>query len=292
MVIYPAINPNQTLMIKYNEILKAFQNDLETIQASGSEIIKQSNLAIILCNNSLNAFRRMLEGSTFKSAEDEVHFFKHIKSEPLTQLIYFKEIRTFELSIPKATTEVKKRYITKQLKRIDKFFKKHFEFLQYVGQGFTHLDTLYFLRNKDELCQLIHNGAYYYDKVFNTSHDQLYARIKAYRSFMEYLRNRYNTANNLDGQLNGQTIQVKSIQWTAPKAALIELIYALYAGKTFNNGQTDIKQIADVFQSMFDCELGDYYKTFSEIKIRQKSKTKFLDELTYDLQEFISKSYN
>ena len=279
-------------MIKFKETLQAFQNDLKTIDASRNEIIKQSNLAIVLCNNSLNAFRRMLEGSTFKSVEDEVYFFKHIKSVPLTQLIYFKEVRSFELSIPKTTTEIKKRYITKQLKRIDRFFRKHFEFLQYIDQGFTHLDTLYFLRNKDELYQLIHNGAYYYDTVFNTFHDQLYARIKAYRRFMEYLRNRYNNIDNPNTQSKSQSNQDLQIQWTAPKAALIELIYALHAGKTFNNGQTDIKQIADVFQNIFDCELGDYYKTFSEIKTRQKSKTKFLDELIYNLQEFISKSYN
>lgn len=109
---------------------------------------------------------------------------------------------------------------------------------------------------------------------------------------MDYLHNRYSTANYSDAPLKGQTNQDKPIQWTAPKAALIELIYALYVSKTFNNGQTDIKQIADAFQRMFNYELGDYYKTFSEIKTRQKSKTKFLDELTYDLQEFISKSYN
>lgn len=109
---------------------------------------------------------------------------------------------------------------------------------------------------------------------------------------MDYLRNRYNTVNNPNVQLKSQTNQDKLIQWTASKAALIELIYALHASKTFNNGQTDIKQIADVFQRMFNYELGDYYKVFSEIKTRQKSKTKFLDELTYDLQEFISKSYN
>jgi|SRR5690606_4195916 len=288
MVFFPAINPNQTHMLKYNEILNAFQNDLETIHTSGSQIIKQSNLAIVLCNNSLNAFRKMLEDSTFKSAEDEIYFFKHIKSVPLTQLIYFKEVRSFEMSVPKTTVEVKKHYITKQLKRIDKFFRKHFEFLQYIDQSFTHLDTLYFLRNKDDLYQLIHSGAYYFDMVFNTSHDQLYARIKACRIFMDYLRDRFNTIDNPITQLNNQN---EPLQWTAPKVALIELIYALHASKTFNNGQTDIKQLANVFQNIFDCELGDYYKTFSEIKTRQKSKTKFLDELIYTLQEFISKSY-
>jgi hypothetical protein len=240
----------------------------------------------------LNDFRKKLEVTKFKTTDDEVNFFKNIKTKPLTQLIYYKEVKSFELSIPKTTQEIKKRYISKQLNIIDKFFKNHFEFLQYIEQGFTHLDTVYFLRNKEDLYLLIHNGAYYYDTVFNTSHDQLYARIKAYKYFIEYLRNRYHTLENPYLKHKQLNIQKPELEWSAPKSALIELIYALHCTKVFNNGQTDIKQIADVFQYIFKCDLGDYYKVFSEIKARQKSKTKFLDELIYNLQEFITKSYN
>jgi hypothetical protein len=278
-------------MIKFKEILQTFQNDLATINSSGEEILKQSNLAIVLCVNCLRILRKKLEITEFKTTGDEVNFFKNIKNKPLTQLIYFKEVRTFELSIPKTTHEIRKRYIIKQLNRIDRFFRKHFELSQYIDQDLTHLDTFYFLRNKEEFYQLAHNSAYNYDIVFNTSHDQLFAIVKAYKYFIEYLRNRYHTLDNPYLKHKQLNIQKPELEWSASKTALIELIYALHCTKVFNNGQTDIKQIADVFQYIFKCDLGDYYKVFSEIKIRQKSKTKFLEELAYNLQEFITKSY-
>ncbi|AZI22545.1 hypothetical protein EIH07_05540 [Chryseobacterium taklimakanense] len=37
------------------------------------------------------------------------------------------------------------------------------------------------------------------------------------------------------------------LNWTDSKAAIIELIYALYYRGTFNNGQADIKEIAKYF---------------------------------------------
>ncbi|PWK17113.1 RteC domain-containing protein [Xanthomarina spongicola] len=278
-------------MIKLKEILQTYQNDLETICSSGEDILKQSNLAIVLSNNCLNSFRKTLEITKFKTPEEEIFFFKNIKSKPLAQLIYFKEVRSFEMSIPKTTQDIKKRYISKQLNLIDKFFKQHFEFLQYIDQNFTHLDRLYFLRNKEDLYLLIHNGACYYDTVFNTSHDELYARIEAYKYFMKYLRNRYDAIDNPYLKRKQLINQKSKLVWTAPKSALIELVYALHCTNVFNNEQTEIKQIADMFQNIFNCDLGDYYKVFSEIKTRQKTKTKFLEELAYNLQEFITKSY-
>jgi hypothetical protein len=56
-----------------------------------------------------------------------------------------------------------------------------------------------------------------------------------------------------------------------------------------NLGQTDIKEIAETLQNVFHYELGDFYKTFSEIRGRQKSKTKFLDELSLNLFAYMER---
>ncbi|WP_424278494.1 RteC domain-containing protein, partial [Eudoraea sp.] len=34
------------------------------------------------------------------------------------------------------------------------------------------------------------------------------------------------------------------------------------------------------FQSLFNLEIGDYYRSFSEMKLRKKDRTKFLNELS------------
>lgn len=55
-------------------------------------------------------------------------------------------------------------------------------------------------------------------------------------------------------------------------------MYALHQSGVFNNGHSDIKAIAAYFENIFDVDLGNYYRTYLELKIRQ-DRTKFLDSL-------------
>jgi len=59
-----------------------------------------------------------------------------------------------------------------------------------------------------------------------------------------------------------------------------------YSG-AINNGTADIKEIATAFQKIFNIELGDYYRTYLEIRSRKKSKAKFLEELSYSFSNKI-----
>ena len=81
-----------------------------------------------------------------------------------------------------------------------------------------------------------------------------------------------------------------SLQWTSSKTALTELIYALHHSRSINNGNADIKEIAIMFQKVLHFDIGDYYKTFSEIKSRKISRTKFLDDLSSGLLSHIKNS--
>ncbi|WP_262914709.1 RteC domain-containing protein [Gelidibacter sp. F63206] len=71
--------------------------------------------------------------------------------------------------------------------------------------------------------------------------------------------------------------------WTGNKTELIELIYALHSSGAINSGTADIKELASVFEQMFNIELSNYYHTFIEIRARKSSKTKFMDKLTDSL---------
>ncbi|EIA08661.1 hypothetical protein HJ01_02383 [Flavobacterium frigoris PS1] len=57
---------------------------------------------------------------------------------------------------------------------------------------------------------------------------------------------------------------MKTIKWNKSKTALIELIYALHAQKTFNNGKIDIAEMANYFEKIFDIT---YEKLFKLINI-------------------------
>jgi hypothetical protein len=73
--------------------------------------------------------------------------------------------------------------------------------------------------------------------------------------------------------------QSSRLFWTGNKTELIELIYALQSSGAINSGTADIKEMASLFEQIFNIDLGNYYHTFIEIRARKGSKTKFIDKL-------------
>ena len=69
------------------------------------------------------------------------------------------------------------------------------------------------------------------------------------------------------------------LKWTAPKVALTELLYALNSEGVFNNGTADLKDIAEFFEYIFEIDLGQYRRTFLEIRARKSDRTKFISSL-------------
>lgn len=71
--------------------------------------------------------------------------------------------------------------------------------------------------------------------------------------------------------------------WTGSKIALTELLYALQTEGIFNNGSADLKIIADFFEENLGVDLGQYRRSFLEIRSRKENRTKFLDTLKQNL---------
>jgi hypothetical protein len=275
-------------MENFERQLADFKLRLKEIHTAQTDRLLRSKIAIEHCNTLLNNFKEQVSYYIFATPTEEIRFFKHIKAYPMSCLIYFAKIRAFEMRFTYVTAEEKKKAINKELKRTHKFFREHFDFVQYVDQDREHLDHLYFTREHHGLLPVSEPLTNFVDPNFTTSHDRLYAHIRANQCFRTYLQNRYSTIDAPENLL-GNDMHKKTLRWTASKAALTELVYALYASKVLNLGQTDIKEIAETLQSVFHYELGNFYSTFSEIKDRQKSKTKFLDELSVDLSAYMER---
>lgn len=134
------------------------------------------------------------------------------------------------------------------------------------------MDEKFFLREKHDIRLWLDTFYFEADHRFSTSHDYKVAKIIANDLIQVYLEDRLNNFNlkkSLDASLN----------WTASKTALIELIYGLYSQGVFSNGNADIKVIAKTFEDTFNIDLGDFYHTYLELKSRKINRTKFLDSL-------------
>jgi Asp-tRNA(Asn)/Glu-tRNA(Gln) amidotransferase C subunit len=67
-------------------------------------------------------------------------------------------------------------------------------------------------------------------------------------------------------------------------------LYALQSEKVFNNGTTDLKEIAEYFENIFNVDLGQYRRTFLEIRVRKNERTKFLNTLKETLESRMNNS--
>lgn len=71
------------------------------------------------------------------------------------------------------------------------------------------------------------------------------------------------------------------LRWTGSVSDLTELIYALHATGSINEGKCDLSKIVLAFERMFRIHLTQVYNTFLSIRNRKKERAVFLNKL-YD----------
>jgi hypothetical protein len=257
-----------------------YLREIETYLQDHSIDLKSLRYAIELSRNQLDFLRNEIKNKGFKSEEQEIYFFKHTKPLSLSHLIYFLKIEKLLENYPVMLLEAKQNILKRKMASINRFHKKHASFIRYLKQEETYLDALYFTRNKAH--SLTTNWNYISDPDFSTSHDTLVAKYHASCLFTKYLTHQLYLLEKSNSQ---EYVFKESLKWTGQKVDLIELIYALQASGVFDHGHSSVKKIAEFFQEHFECNLGDVYRSYSELRFRKKSRTKFLDQLSEQLQK-------
>lgn len=95
-------------------------------------------------------------------------------------------------------------------------------------------------------------------------------------------------ADNPSESIEISNESLPAINWTASKTDLIELIYGLYANRTFNHGKITIKTITRFFETSLGMKLGNTSLRFQEI-LRRKESIAFIDQLRNSLGAYIER---
>lgn len=256
----------------YNEILTSLETTINELELESECSIQKIETAIKFIIESLFELKEHVLKNGFKNTEEEIHFFKHQKPAIVSKLIYYNAIYKIETKKPYGSKPVKK-FLNEELEKLKRHFDNNLEFYKYYRTNNTFIDDKLFLRDKYDIKLSLDTIYFDTDHRFSTSHDYKAAKIIANDLLQIYLEDQLNNNNQKKNTDNSP------LKWTANKAALIELIYALYAQGVFDNGNADIKIIAKTFERTFNINLGDFYHTFMELKARKMNRTKFLDSL-------------
>lgn len=271
-----------------HKIIESFNTICNEILNTKDTTLSKTGSGIALCNKTLSDLKELVDKKDFNTVPEEIDFFKNKKPVPMSLLIYFTEVRSCELRMPKAGNAYKVEFLQKELRKINKFFYKNADFVHYMEQGYSYLDHQFFTRNHRDNFPFTPMTDYYQFPEFSTAQDMLWAKIKAMYRFIHYIRQALKKLKVDDTEIFEEK-KHRVLVWTGPKTALTELIYALFSNGAINHGAAEINVITESFEDFFNIKLDNIYKTYSEIKARKSSKTKFLEELTLNLQQKIAR---
>lgn len=273
----------QKLNSKANQQLTKLNEQLNFIEIEIDNQVKKCENAIGIILKSIDVIKKFISKSNFQTDYEEIIFFKEIKPQFTSKLIFYNMIYKIEMKKPNGGNRILKKYYLNELLKLKAFFDNELEFYQYYRSGSTYLDYKYFQRGKFDIKLALDSYYFEADTTFSTSHDFKVAKILANDLIQLYLENQLIMIENKDNNEKSQRKPNIKMIWTGSKVALIELMYALHTEGVFNNGAADLKDIADYFEHTFDIDLGQYRRTFHEIRARKVDRTKFIMTLNETL---------
>lgn len=265
------------------ELYGSLQDQLKNIASENDNAIQISERSIETTRKALEELQNYILQYNFRDVYEEILFFKFVKPKFYSHLIYYLKVLRIESRRPLGSHKTEETYFQRELHRLTDYFDNNLDFYQYYRRGATYLDDKYFLRGKSDNYLFLNEHYISSDPRFTTTHDHKVAKILAHELLRIYLNTALEELQHRENGTKPATSDKADLQWTSSKAALIELLYALQSSGVFNNSSADIKQVATFLQKAFHIDLGNYYRTFQEIRIRKKNRTQFLDQLRENL---------
>lgn len=275
----------------FEQIMKEISEQISSIDLEGCDISIEEALHMVeFLQIQINALKNRLLEFGFKNEQEEICFFKEMKPQVLSKLLYFNKIYTIELKRPNGSNLIQKNYYEQELNSLTFFFNRNLDFYQYYRSNAMHLDDYYFRRGKPNIRLGVDSSQFINDTTFSTCYDYKVAKILSNEILRIYLNKKLQQIDRLSEHLGIKQTNQKN-KWTATKVAAIELGYGIYAAKVIDNGKADIREIMTALQNVLGIDLGDYYRTYIAIKSRKKDRTAFLKYLSDCLEKRMDEEF-
>lgn len=135
---------------------------------------------------SLTSLKIAVAGYQFRSAEEEILFFKVSKPQISGLLMFYVRLYQIEKNRIDKSLSSQCRYLKIELENLQKSFLNN-DFYEYYRAGRTELDNRYFIRENYDILSDIHCHLLDRDISFTTLHDSSVAEILANNRLIEYV---------------------------------------------------------------------------------------------------------
>jgi len=271
----------------YRTILLAIEKEELSVKRNSKSIIGEAYHMVSFLNRTLADLKSQILREGFDSSIDEISFFKSIKPEILGKLIFYNKVGRFESYSP-TNPDLIESYYNQQLKMLNKEYRKHIatsKFYSYYRTGRTDKDDLYYRLGNINYFDGLNSFFFEVDWEFSTFYDYKVARIKSYDLLQTYLSSKL-----VSDEHKTEMFDINDdaeFSWTDSKNALIELIYALHISRSVSNGRAGIRKISQMFEDIFEVNLGDIHHAFYQMKFRVGHRARYLNHLSSKLEQYM-----
>ncbi|MES2590203.1 MAG: RteC domain-containing protein [Bacteroidota bacterium] len=264
-------------MEKYvQNLINKLDLGLIDLEEKEQNVILFSKSAFNLCTSHLNDLRNFICTYNFSNEVEEIYFFKHLKPTIASKQILYNKMYKIESHCTRLPRKLKVEFYQNEIDKIQSFFEKKSTYFNYYKTENILSDQYYFRRKEIDINLHLEQDLFDLDTLFSTFFDIHFNKIRAFEVLLTYLENQI---DNLENNNSTQLREIrKHLDWTTSKTDLVELMNALVAAKAINHGDVEMKKMADAFQELFQIDLGDFYRSFTELKSRS-NPVKFLEKL-------------
>ncbi len=265
-------------MSTYKGMFTTYNSEISELYKKRTDNKERADNIVELSDVLLGKLRASFEKEGFTDKQEEIEFFKEIKPKIMAHRIANSMLLDLYFKQRLGEEELEKNKLEKLI-QLRTYFAEYQEFYKYISSGNHCRDDQYFtlVSTKNDIITKILPDI---DRNFSTGYDMLLANMYAYDIMRE-------KAESLDEK---EYKPVPQLTWSLSKYDLVELILALHSYKAFNNGKTDLKDVASALGQIFNMNLNDINRASFSIKNRKKENTKFLYELAGNLNRIISDS--
>jgi hypothetical protein len=193
---------------------------LQFIDIETSDSIKAAELSKKVPLSVIDKHKKVILRYKFRNDAEEIYFFKSIKLQFLSKLIYHNGVLKIDTKKPNGGEKVLRKYFYTELDKLKRFFDNNLEFYKYPRTNSTYLDQKYFVRGKHDIKLSLDTFYFEADNRFCTSHDYKTAKIIANDLIQVYLEDEIANLNRKGTQHNKQDTHQIELSWTDSKTAL------------------------------------------------------------------------
>ena len=279
-------------------LLKDLESEIERVKM---EKVNYIPAVIKLIKSYIERLKQFIQENEFSSNQEEILYFKYLKPQFCSLLIYYLRVHEYQINIPIGSIEEKQRHIKTYLNNLTSDFTKQRSFYHYLINEDSHFDEKYFIRENAKKNLSFESYSTEFDFRYCTGYDQQVAMFIALKKLELFFENELSlmlnpVQNTIQSQIPQNThyepdYEKYNLHWTESQSALTELIYALHESKVFNEGETTILDITKCLENAFNVRVSNVHRSFLEIKNRKNDRLKFLDGLRNRLNLFIERSF-